>query len=51
MHRNTYPEFSPKLLDRVLPDRRDPMVVSFAGQMTGVEGYVESRGIGHARRH
>ena len=40
MHRNTFLR-SPKLLDQYYADRRDPMV-AFAGQMTGVEGYVES---------
>ena len=40
MHRNTFLR-SPKLLDRYYADRRDPFV-AFAGQMTGVEGYVES---------
>ena len=40
MHRNTFLR-SPKLLDRYYADRRDPLV-AFAGQMTGVEGYVEA---------
>ena len=40
MHQNTFLQ-SPKLLDCYYADRRDPMV-AFAGQMTGVEGYVES---------
>ena len=40
MHRNTFLN-SPKLLDETYADRRDPLV-AFAGQMTGVEGYVES---------
>lgn len=40
MHRNSYID-SPKLLDRFYRARRDPRV-SFAGQFTGVEGYVES---------
>ena len=44
MHRNTFLQ-SPKLLDRYYADRRDPMV-AFAGQMTGVEGYVESTASG-----
>ena len=44
MHRNTFLQ-SPKLLDRYYADRRDPMV-AFAGQMTGVEGYVESAASG-----
>ena len=45
MHRNTFLQ-SPKLLDRSYADRRDPMV-AFAGQMTGVEGYVESTASGY----
>ena len=40
MHQNTFLQ-SPKLLDRWYADRRNPLV-AFAGQMTGVEGYVES---------
>ena len=40
MHRNTFLN-SPRLLDRAYADRRNPLV-AFAGQMTGVEGYVES---------
>ena len=44
MHQNTFLQ-SPKLLDRVYADRRNPMV-AFAGQMTGVEGYVESTASG-----
>lgn len=44
MHRNTFLD-SPRLLDRFYSDRRDPMV-AFAGQMTGVEGYVESTASG-----
>ena len=44
MHQNTFLQ-SPKLLDRYYADRRDPMV-AFAGQMTGVEGYVESAASG-----
>ena len=44
MHRNTYLN-SPKLLDRYYRLRRDPRL-SFAGQMTGVEGYVESAASG-----
>ena len=44
MHRNTFLQ-SPRLLDRFYADRRDPMV-AFAGQMTGVEGYVESAASG-----
>ena len=45
MHQNTFLQ-SPKLLDRYYADRRDPMV-AFAGQMTGVEGYVESAASGY----
>ena len=44
MHQNTFLQ-SPKLLDQYYADRRDPMV-AFAGQMTGVEGYVESAASG-----
>ncbi|MGM9589496.1 MAG: methylenetetrahydrofolate--tRNA-(uracil(54)-C(5))-methyltransferase (FADH(2)-oxidizing) TrmFO [Faecousia sp.] len=44
MHRNTFLQ-SPKLLDRYYSDRRNPNV-AFAGQMTGVEGYVESTASG-----
>ena len=40
MHRNTYLD-SPRLLDRYYRLRKDPCI-AFAGQMTGVEGYVES---------
>ena len=40
MHRNTYLD-SPRLLDRYYRLRSNPRI-SFAGQMTGVEGYVES---------
>ena len=45
MHRNTF-LCSPKLLDRFYADRRNPLV-AFAGQMTGVEGYVESAASGY----
>ena len=45
MHQNTFLQ-SPKLLDRYYADRRDPLV-AFAGQMTGVEGYVESTASGY----
>jgi len=45
MHRNTFLQ-SPRLLDRYYADRRNPMV-AFAGQMTGVEGYVESTASGY----
>ena len=44
MHRNTYLN-SPKLLDRYYRLRSQPRI-SFAGQMTGVEGYVESTASG-----
>ena len=44
MHQNTFLR-SPKLLDRYYADRRNPLV-AFAGQMTGVEGYVESAASG-----
>ena len=40
MHRNTYLD-SPRLLDRYYRLRSRPRI-AFAGQMTGVEGYVES---------
>ena len=45
MHQNTFLQ-SPKLLDRFYADRRNPLV-AFAGQMTGVEGYVESTASGY----
>ena len=45
MHRNTFLQ-SPKLLDKYYSDRRNPLV-AFAGQMTGVEGYVESTASGY----
>ena len=45
MHRNTFLN-SPKLLDRTYADRKNPLV-AFAGQMTGVEGYVESCASGY----
>ena len=44
MHQNTFLQ-SPRLLDRYYADRRNPLV-AFAGQMTGVEGYVESAASG-----
>lgn len=44
MHRNTYLD-SPRLLDRYYRLRSDPRI-SFAGQMTGVEGYIESAASG-----
>ncbi len=45
MHRNTFLN-APKLLDRTFADRRD-VQIAFAGQMTGVEGYVESTASGY----
>lgn len=45
MHRNTFLH-SPGLLDRWYADKRKPLV-AFAGQMTGVEGYVESTASGY----
>ena len=45
MHRNTFLN-SPQLLDCFYADRRNPLV-AFAGQMTGVEGYVESTASGY----
>jgi len=44
MHRNTYLN-SPRLLDRYYRLKSQPRI-SFAGQMTGVEGYVESAASG-----
>ena len=44
MHRNTFLE-SPRLLNRDFSLRDDPLLF-FAGQMTGVEGYVESAASG-----
>ena len=44
MHRNTYLN-SPGLLDRYYRLKADPRI-RFAGQMTGVEGYVESAASG-----
>ena len=44
MHRNTYLD-SPRLLDRYYRLKKEPRI-SFAGQMTGVEGYVESTASG-----
>ena len=44
LHRNTFIN-SPKLLDGTLRLRADPRL-RFAGQITGVEGYVESAAIG-----
>ena len=44
MHRNTYLD-SPRLLDRYYRLKSDERI-AFAGQMTGVEGYVESAASG-----
>ncbi|PKM71953.1 MAG: methylenetetrahydrofolate--tRNA-(uracil(54)-C(5))-methyltransferase (FADH(2)-oxidizing) TrmFO [Firmicutes bacterium HGW-Firmicutes-16] len=44
MHRNTYLN-SPKLLDRYYRLKKE-LRISFAGQITGVEGYVESTASG-----
>ena len=44
MHRNTYLN-SPQLLDRYYRLQSDPRI-AFAGQMTGVEGYIESAASG-----
>ena len=44
MHRNTYLD-SPRMLDRYYRARHD-LRVCFAGQITGVEGYVESTASG-----
>ena len=44
MHRNTYLN-SPVLLDRYYRLKSQPRI-SFAGQMTGVEGYIESAASG-----
>ena len=44
MHRNTFLD-SPRLLDRYFRLKADPRI-AFAGQMTGVEGYVESAASG-----
>ena len=44
MHRNTFID-SPRLLDRYYRLRKEPRI-AFAGQVTGVEGYVESAASG-----
>lgn len=44
MHRNTYLD-SPRLLDRYYRVKAEPRIC-FAGQVTGVEGYVESTASG-----
>ena len=48
LHRNTYIH-APAHLDRFWRMRREPRI-SFAGQITGVEGYVESAATGARRR-
>ncbi len=45
MHRNTFLD-SPRLLDRYYRMKKEPRI-AFAGQMTGVEGYVESCASGY----
>ncbi len=45
MHRNTYLD-SPRLLNRYYQVKKEPRIV-FAGQITGVEGYVESTASGY----
>ena len=49
MHRNTFLD-SPRLLDREFRLKRRPNI-RFAGQMTGVEGYVESAASGLLAGH
>ena len=49
MHRNTFLD-SPRLLDRYYRLRSEPRI-SFAGQMTGVEGYIESAASGILAAH
>lgn len=44
MHRNSFLD-SPRLLDQTFALRKEPRI-RFAGQMTGVEGYMESAGSG-----
>ena len=44
MHRNTYLD-SPRMLDRYYRVKAEPRIL-FAGQVTGVEGYVESTASG-----
>ena len=44
MHRNTFLD-SPRLLDRYYRLKKEPRI-AYAGQMTGVEGYVESAASG-----
>lgn len=45
MHRNTFLD-SPRLLDHRFTLRSDPLI-RFAGQITGVEGYIESNASGY----
>ena len=45
MHRNTFLD-SPRLLDNTYALKSDPRI-RFAGQMTGVEGYIESDASGY----
>lgn len=49
MHRNSFLD-SPKLLDATYALRSEPRI-RFAGQMTGVEGYMESAGSGILAGH
>lgn len=49
MHRNSFLD-SPKLLDATYALRKEPRI-RFAGQMTGVEGYMESAGSGILAGH
>ena len=49
MHRNTFID-SPRLLDRYFRLKTDPRI-RFAGQITGVEGYMESAMSGLAAAH
>lgn len=49
MHRNTFLD-SPRLLDGFFRLKKEPRV-SFAGQMTGVEGYIESAASGILAAH
>ena len=49
MHRNTYLD-SPRLLDGFFRLKKEPRI-SFAGQMTGVEGYIESAASGILAAH
>lgn len=49
MHRNSFLD-SPKLLDATYALRKEPRI-RFAGQMTGVEGYMESAGSGLLAGH